>query len=31
MWLGHGDDAILIYREGDPVDFPVELDELPDT
>ncbi len=31
MWLGHGDDAILIYREGDPVDFPVEPDELPDT
>jgi len=29
LWLGHGDDAILIYREGDPVDFPVERDELP--
>ncbi|MBR4442391.1 MAG: hypothetical protein IKS52_03880, partial [Clostridia bacterium] len=30
LWLGHGDDAILIYRDGDPVDFPVEPDELPD-
>lgn len=29
LWLGHGNDAILIYREGDPVDFPVERDELP--
>ena len=26
LWLGHGDDAILIYEEGDPVDFPVEPD-----
>ena len=30
LWLGHGDDAILIYRKGDPVDFPMEPDELPD-
>jgi len=30
LWLGHGDDAILIYREGDPVDFPMEPDELHD-
>ena len=29
LWLGFGDAAILIYREGDPVDFPVERDELP--
>ena len=31
LWLGHGDDAILIYQESDPVDFPVEPDVLPDT
>ena len=30
LWLGHGDDAILIYREGDSVDFSMEPNELPD-